>query len=647
MQMRHLNQRPTPFFIQLFAAFLLLFFVIRLAFLWVYPEDFSDLSLGQIVYAMFKGAWFIDSSITMVFLGIPLLLVYLPLKWTVSRFYLRLLSWYAFVVFVAFTIIAIGDLIYFGMVHRHTGHELAAALQSSPEAMVGMILSAYWLQILLMLMAVGVMAKVWHHYMMPNDDITHLKLGWLRVPFFVVMFLLVLLTMRGGIESKPIQAVFAYNEGSLVQGHLTLNGAFAVLHSLHASKMRVPAYMPEDKAVSLVKDIYQSKYEVYPDKDYPFMRERTAPQLSSDKPNIVVLLIESWDPDFIDITRELAGKKPFGVTPNYNALVKQGRLYTNFYANGQRSIDGIAALIAGITRVPGAGGIGEGIETNSIGWLGSIAKAQGYQTSFLSGSYRRSFYMDKIAPLAGFDDYLGSEDLVSLHPNAPTSHWGGWDYDLLMTGHQLYAQSKTPFLSVMFTVSTHTPWALPEPKWEKFKGGSDQEKFLNTMYYTDWVLGRFFDEARKSSYGKNTIFMLLADHASGNMAHPDMREQYRIPLLILGPNIQPGIDETLSSQIDLIPTMIDLAGWEKSRYASMGMSIVEPREQRSVLFGRDAMTGRIESNGGLVVRSLDRVVYSEGDEAITTGVDERLKAQVQTTLNAWQQNHLMKWERGQ
>ena len=54
------------------------------------------------------------------------------------------------------------------------------------------------------------------------------------------------------------------------------------------------------------------------------------------------------------------------------------------------------------------------------------------------------------------------------------------------------------------------------------------------------------------------------------------------------------------------------------------------------------MTGRIEDGGELVVRSLERLVYSEGEESKLAEVEERLKAQVQVLLNAWQHNQLMK-----
>ena len=638
------KRRPTLYFMRLMSVFFVLFFMLRLAFLWVYPETFGELTLSEIVYAMLKGAWFMDSSITMVFLGIPFLLTYLPLHVFTSQLYLKFVSWYTFVVLFVFTLIAIGDLQYFALVQRHTGYELAAAMQTSTQAMIDMLVSAYGLQMLLLVVLMVASAFVWKRYMMPHPKTSHLKLGWWRVPFFLLMFVVILLTMRGGIESKPIQSVFAYNEGSMAQGHLTLNGVFAVFHSLNKSNMRTPDFMPQEEAVDVVQAIYASPYERVPDSYYPLMRERSSPNMGQKKLNVVVLLLESWDPDFIDITRELAGKKPYNVTPNYNKLVQKGRLYTNFYANGQRSIDGIAAVIAGVPRVPGAGGFGEGIEVNGIGWMGNIAKKQGYQTSFLSGSYRHSFYMDKIAPLAGFDTYYGSEDLTSLHPNPPKSHWGGWDYDLFMAGHELYQKTDQPFLSVMFSVSTHTPWALPEPRFEKYKGGSDLDKFRNTIFYTDWALGKFFKAVEQSSYADNTIFILLADHASGNMPHPDMREQYRVPLLMLGPNIQPGLDDSLSSQVDLIPTIIDLAGWEKARYASLGTSIVEDRDERSVIFGRDAMTGRIEDNGTLVVRSLERLVYSEGKSEQVKQAEHKLKAQVQVLLDAWQHNTLMKVE---
>ena len=486
--------RPTLFFLKLMVPFYVLFLVLRIAFLWVYPLEFSELTGFQTIYTMAKGAWFFDTSITLIFLGIPFLLAYLPWRWCSSSVYLRLIAWYAFLVLCFFTFISIGDLLYFGIVHRHAGSEVGAALESSSLSMAVMLVSEYWFYMLLMLVVVIGISGLWRRWFATPEEVDEQPaLGWKRAPLFFFVFIIILLGMRGGIESKPIQVVFAYNEGSMAQGHLALNGAFSVLHGLKKSKMKTPHYMEQVDAIRIAQQELASPYELVPDPEFPLMRERTSILGETGKPNIVILLLESWDSDFLDITRELDGKEPYRISPNFNELAKEGRLYTNFYANGQRSIDGISSLIAGIPSIPFAGSLGKGIESNHLGWLGNIAKSQGYQTSFLSGSFRASFYMDKISPLAGFDTYLGSQDLhTNLHPNAPSSAWGGWDYDLLKTASQMYAKEKKPFISVVFSVSTHSPWALPDEKWKRFPHDSNENKFKNTIYYTDWVLGEFF-----------------------------------------------------------------------------------------------------------------------------------------------------------
>ncbi|MDQ6988974.1 MAG: sulfatase-like hydrolase/transferase [Mariprofundaceae bacterium] len=631
----------TFFLLRLMLVFYALFFVLRLALLCLYPDEFADLSLFEVFYAMLKGAWFIDSSISLVFLGIPFLLLYAIGHEGGQRVYLKVLSWYAFVLLLCFTVLLVGDLLYFGLVHRHAGHEVSAALQTSFAAVLEMLLSSYWLHFLVFLAVLVLAAKLWHMWMQQNiANMQYYSLGWWRLPLFIFVFLVVLLGMRGGISSKPIQPIFAYNEGSMAMGHLVLNGAFSVLHGLEKSTMRTLNFMPKKQAESMVKSMFLSPNETVVDAQYPLLRQRTEQgSVGVKQPNIVILLLESWDGAFLDVTRSLAGKKPYGITPNYNALVKKGRLYTQFYANGQRSIDGITSLIAGIPSAPGAGYLGEGIETNAMGWLGDIAKKQGYTTSFLRGATRASFYMDKIAPLAGFDVYYGSEDLLTkLHPDAPKSQWGGWDYDVLMTGHQLYSQAQLPFLSVMFTVSTHSPFTLPDEQWRKFTGNSEQEKYLNTIYYADWVLGQFFKAAKEADYYHNTIFILVGDHTSGHMAQPSLKEQHHLPLLLFGPGIEAGIDDTLGSQTDLIPTIMDMAGWSGS-HASMGASLLEKRDQRSVMFTRDNMVGRIEK-GGMLVYNLQRTVHFEGEASQQQAIEQRLKAQTQVLVDVLLYNQL-------
>jgi len=555
------HTRPTLFFLKLMLVFYVVFFLCRLLFLQIYSHEFDDLTWLQTMYALLKGALFFDTSITLVFLGIPFLISYLPWRWCVSQRYLSFITWYSFVVLCVFVFLLAADLLYFGLVHRHAGHEVGATLNSSAMAMVGIAFSEYWLQLLVMVVVVFLGAKLWGKWMLPQQKkVVHQNLSWLSIPVFVSMFLLILLGMRGGVTSKPIQAIFAYDEGPMEQGHLALNGAFSILHGLKKSTMHTPQFMSKEDAIATSQLLFASSRDAYPDANYPLMRQRDGLQ-QADKPNVVILLLESWDSAFVDFARITEGKMPFGVTPNYDALVKEGRFYANFYANGQRSIDGISSVIAGIPTVPGAGYLGEGIEVNTMGWLPKLAKAQGYSTAFMQSSYRASFYLDKISALAGFDTYMGAEDLrPSAHQDAITPDWGGWDYDLFNKAQHWFEAQQQPFFGMLFTASTHTPWQLPDKRWEKFAPTGDQEKLLNTMYYTDWVLGEFFKKVKSSAFANNTIFLILGDHVSGLAKNPTTLEQHHIPLLMLGPGIQAGVDNTLAGQLDLIPTLMDLAG---------------------------------------------------------------------------------------
>jgi phosphoglycerol transferase MdoB-like AlkP superfamily enzyme len=79
--------------------------------------------------------------------------------------------------------------------------------------------------------------------------------------------------------------------------------------------------------------------------------------------------------------------------------------------------------------------------------------------------------------------------------------------------------------------------------------------------YTDYALGEFFKKAKQSNYWKDTVFLVIADHSDrvyGNDLVPV--KFYRIPALILGADIKPQVISRLTSQIDMLPTLLSLIG---------------------------------------------------------------------------------------
>jgi len=631
---------------KLLGLFYLLFLLSRLGLVLAYPEDFQQLSAAEIGYALLRGALHFDTSITLLFIGLPLLLTLLPFRWPTTRWWHRLVGWYGFLLFNVFLFVLIADGLYFGQVHRHVGQELAAAMKTDPRAMVEMAVNGYGGYLLLFAGLFLLLLYFWRRAVnRVHIDPWHGRPSLaVRIPLLVVMLALIVLGVRGSIVSKPIKPVYAFEHVTLAEGQLALNGVFTAFHALNGRAGVEVNFFPWNEAVATVQSLLASDHERYTAAGFPLMRKRSAatrhdPQ-HHRQPNIVVLLLESWDFEHLDATRRLAGLEPYNVTPNFNRLAEEGLLFTRFYANGQRSIDAIAALLTGIPAIPGSGYLGEGVETNRFTWLGRLAKAEGYSTIMLQGSRRASFYLDKIAPLAGFDRYLGAEDFSpSLHDTSRTPAWGGWDYDLLMKAHEQFAAADKPFAGFVFTVSTHVPYGIPDDRWKRYPEKSDEECYLNSLHYADWALGEFFRKAKESGYFDNTIFILTADHVAGFSRNADIETQHHVPALIVAPGITPGISESPGSQIDLIPTLIDLAGWN-SAYAGIGTSLLDESTGKGAFIRRGGIIGRIEG-GNLLLHNLHEQVQFKGDKAAAEAMQKRLLSTMQVVDGLLKSNRVV------
>ncbi|MEQ1914322.1 MAG: LTA synthase family protein, partial [Sideroxydans sp.] len=309
--------------------------------------------------------------------------------------------------------------------------------------------------------------------------------------------------------------------------------------------------------------------------EYPLARI-TVGDMHKKKPNVVVLMLESWGALHMDAIRHEMKLQALGATPNFDQLAKQGRLYTHFYANGQRSIQGAAAILASQPTLPSMPLLGLGMEQNRLSFIGELAQSQNYQTIFLQSSDHGSFHFDSIAARAGFKEYRGAEEIPNVHEHPKQAKtWGTWDHNTFQEANKLFASAQKPFLGFIFTSTTHTPWIIPDARWNKFTSGSDRDKFLNTLFYADWALGQLMEAAKRDGYFDDTIFVITADHANEFVEKSEhVPNQFHIPLLIVGPGVKAGIDERVGSQADIIPTLIDLGGWSVT-YAGLGRSLMD------------------------------------------------------------------------
>ncbi|MDE0916573.1 MAG: sulfatase-like hydrolase/transferase [Planctomycetota bacterium] len=606
----------------------------RITLLLLNRSHFGELDAVEIGASLLRGLLF-DVSVVATFLGLPVLMLMLPFRWSTSRSWQYIWSRISLLLTCAGIMVVVIDLTYFGLVHRHLGFEFAAS-QSEFGALAAMAFSEYPAQVLVMFLLPCGVAFCWSKLEFWDERVR----GGRRPSrlTFPISLLLLVLGVRGGIHGKPLNIVNSFESGSLARGYLELNAPFSLYHSLRNSRSQATAYMPDHEAVEVARSlILDLDSEAPVASNYPLQRSRTG---SDGRPNVVVIVLESWGSHYVDSIREVAGLPPLGATPHFDALASEGLLFTQMYCAGQLSIQGLAAVLAGIPSLPQFPWMGRGLEQSELSFLGHLAKQEGYRTHFLRGAKRSSFRLDALAALAGFDQYMGMEDIVRNTGHEAMGMWGVWDQDLFDELNRVNMNGAAPFLGFCFTVSTHEPYQVPTGfKPDLPTEGLDSD-YMSSLAYSDACLGRFIEQAKQAGYFENTIFLITSDHVMRSHVSPGNEAGlFHIPALLIGPGISPGIQNKVCGQTDLLPTLCDATGWSRS-YSAIGRSLLRPLpEGHGMLCQKGSLILRVEDSG-YIVHNLRHTVTSKATGAAfdEEAVEQRLCALIQVTSQLLREN---------
>jgi phosphoglycerol transferase MdoB-like AlkP superfamily enzyme len=305
--------------------------------------------------------------------------------------------------------------------------------------------------------------------------------------------------------------------------------------------------------------------------------------------NVILVTVESLSARYL--TR-------FGSTENYtpclDALAKEGMLFTNFYATGTRTVRGLEALTLSLPPTPGRSTI-KRPQIPVYYSLGRVFQSHGYDTAFIYGGHgvfdnMNAFFAKQGYRIVDQGDFASGEITFA---NA----WGVCDGDLFgKTIREADKQDGKPFFFHLMTTSNHRPYTFPE-------GTIDfpQKHRSSAIRYTDYAIGQFIEASRNKPWFKDTIFVVVADHCASSAGRAALNlPKYHIPLLIYSPShIAPKEVATLSSQIDVAPTLLSLLGL--SYHAGFfGGDILEPDFHQRALMGTYQKLGLLE-NGRLLV----------------------------------------------
>jgi len=391
--------------------------------------------------------------------------------------------------------------------------------------------------------------------------------------FFIIG--LTVLGVRGGIQLKPLGILDASEYAPSQETPVVLNSAFTLMRSYGQQGIKRINFYTDEKQMT---DIFNAE------KNYSSI-DSLGNQLPMQKKNVFVIILESFSAEHIGALSHQIGNKSTDFTPFLDSLAEKSLVYEGF-ANGKRSIEGIPAVLASLPTWMTEDFITSQYASDKFNSLASLLKAEGYNTSFFHGGKNGTMGFDAFCRSAGFDTYYGKNEYPN--PQDFDGHWGIWDEPYLQYIAKTLNATSEPFLSAVFTLSSHHPYKVPEKYKNKFRKGPLE--IQQTIMYSDYALQKFFEKAATMPWFKNTIFVITADHTSEAWQpfYKNRVGQYFIPIIFYEPqNHHSEHKDIIAQQTDIMPTLLDMLHYAKP-FISFGGSLLrdtEPRFNLSYLNG--------------------------------------------------------------
>jgi phosphoglycerol transferase MdoB-like AlkP superfamily enzyme len=375
----------------------------------------------------------------------------------------------------------------------------------------------------------------------------------------------------GHRPANPAKVAFSVD---LLVNDLSLNSLYSVLYAVYSSSRHersVQAYgrMPMESVLLEIHEDMAISEEIFLSDKLPTLHRSNWVKPISRPMNLVIILQESLGAEFVG---SLGG---VDVTPELDALSKQGIWFDNLYATGTRSVRGIEAVITGFTPTPARSVVKLPKSQTGFFTIAELLNQQGYDTSFIYGGEAHFDNMRQFFVGNGFEHIIEQKD---FEDPIFSGSWGVSDEDLLKRAHREFSRAgDKPFFSLVFTSSNHSPFEFPSKEIELYE--QPAATVNNAVKYADHAMGDFFRVAKQSDYWDNTLFLIVADHNSrvrgANLVPIDY---FHIPGLILGGPVQPQTYSRLASQIDLLPTLLGMMGIDEDHPAT-GHDLFRPNSE--------------------------------------------------------------------
>lgn len=314
----------------------------------------------------------------------------------------------------------------------------------------------------------------------------------------------------------------------------------------------------------VLEEVFKSKKDYNIDDNYKY-RSNTQNKnfgIFKDK-NLIIIQVEALQNFFIN--RTLNGEE---LTPNLNKLADKSIYFNNFYqtiSRGNTSDAEFSALTSVYPQKKSPTTLSYfDKEFNSIA---RVMKNRGYLTWAFHGNSDKFYKRDEMYKNLGFDNFYDRK----FYSNYKKMGFGVPDKDFLMQTIDYLSKQEKNFFAYLITLSSHTPF------YDIYGNLTHEDilmRYIKSIKYFDEAFGIFLDIFEKSSMADNTVLMLYGDHFGLSYFNDNEKELFKkyfgynysikdmmnIPLIIYNKNLEKNIIDNMCSQIDILPTILNLWG---------------------------------------------------------------------------------------
>ena len=535
---------------------MVLYTISRLFFFWVNVDLYPNVSVSHLLEMLAGGLRF-DLTALLYLNSLYLLFVLLPLPSTIRNHhnYISTAKWAFWVPNILGFIVNCMDIVYVRFTDRRTTCTVFTEFQNDGN-LVSIIWQSMWQYWYVTLFGIALLTllilctrKQWH--------VATPRKTWVYYTAEIVLMLatiyFIVIGIRGGFGkyTRPITISNAMQYTNTPQETaILLNTPFSLMKSLENTMYIHPHYFNDEEIEELFSPIHTDEIE----------ENGRLGQV-----NVVVLILESFSKEYIGFyNQHIDGYN--GFTPFLDSLLAQSVTYTHSFASGRKSIDAMPSVLSSIPMLIEPY-IVTPYSTNAVSSLAACLKEEGYATAFFHGAPNGSMGFQAYARSAGFEQYLGMDEYDGIEDFDGT--WAIWDEEFLQYYARSMNQMKQPFMTAIFTASSHHPFRVPKQYEGVFPRGT--QPIHQCVGYTDYSLREFFAYAKQQDWYENTLFVLTADHTN-QVSLPEYATAkgiFEVPIAFYSPRWNQGNLQIQGavSQTDIMPSVLAYLGYNKPFFA--------------------------------------------------------------------------------